>query len=153
MVDCILSDPGPWLQSAASTGRRGRLRRQARTAGSRRRSVMKARRILWLACLAVAAIFVTPALTRNAAAAASGDVDPKARPAPTKERPELAVYAAASLRDVLGELKAGIEKAANATVVFNLAGSNDLARQIMAADKADLFISADEAWMDKVSEA
>ena len=87
------------------------------------------------------------------AAPATGAASDKAPAVEAGARPELAVYAAASLRDVLGELKPGLEKASGATLVFNFAGSNDLARQILAADKADLFISADEGWMDKVAEA
>jgi len=85
------------------------------------------------------------------AAPASGAGSDKAPAAEASAPPELSVYAAASLRDALGELKPGLEKASGATLVFNFAGSNDLARQILAADKADLFISADEGWMDKVA--
>ena len=70
-----------------------------------------------------------------------------------RARTEITVYAAASLRDVLVALTPGLEKASGAAMVFNFAGSNDLARQILAADKADLFVSADEVWMDKVVEA
>jgi molybdate transport system substrate-binding protein len=37
--------------------------------------------------------------------------------------------------------------------VFNFAGSNTLARQILAGAAADVFVSADERWMDTVGEA
>ncbi len=66
---------------------------------------------------------------------------------------ELRVYAAVSLREVLEELAPEVERATGARLVFNFGASNDLARQILAADRADLFFSADELWMDKVAEA
>ncbi len=66
---------------------------------------------------------------------------------------ELQVYAAASLRDVLQELASEVERSTGARLNLNLAASNDLARQIVAANKADVFFSADEAWMDRVAEA
>jgi len=55
---------------------------------------------------------------------------------------ELAVYAASSLRDVLSEIAPICEKEGKART-----------RQIVAANKADLFFSADEAWMDHVAGA
>ena len=57
---------------------------------------------------------------------------------------ELRFYAAASLRDVLRELTPALERATGTTLVWNLGASSDLARQIVAAGKADLFFSADE---------
>ena len=68
------------------------------------------------------------------------------------EPPEIMVYAAASLRDALQELAPGCEQATGTRLVFNFGASNDLARQIQAAGKADVFFSADESWMDKVEE-
>jgi molybdate transport system substrate-binding protein len=65
--------------------------------------------------------------------------------------PEVTVYAAASLRDVLEAIAPVCEPVAGAHLVFNFGASNDLARQIVAANKADLFFSADEAQMDKVA--
>jgi len=65
--------------------------------------------------------------------------------------PEIVVYAAASLRDALQEMTPACEGAAGVRLVFNFGASNDLARQIDAANKADVFISADESWMDKVA--
>ena len=64
--------------------------------------------------------------------------------------PEVMVYAAASLRDVLGAIAPICEKRAGVRLVHNFGASNDLARQIVAANKADIFFSADEAWMDHV---
>jgi molybdate transport system substrate-binding protein len=69
------------------------------------------------------------------------------------ERDEIMVYAAASLRDVLEQMRPDCERAADARLVFNFGASNDLARQIQAGNKADVFLSADEAWMDAVEKA
>ncbi len=66
---------------------------------------------------------------------------------------EIQVYAAASLRDVLEELAPAVERATGTRLVFNLGASNDLARQIVAANKADILFSADDGWMDRVAEA
>src|SRR4026207_1404386 len=71
--------------------------------------------------------------------------------APEAVRPEIMIYAAASVRDALQEKAVACEQASGARLVFNFGASNDLARQIEAANKADLFISADESWMDKVA--
>lgn len=67
------------------------------------------------------------------------------------ERPrgvELTVFAAASLRDVLGALEAPFTAASGASLVFNFAGSNVLARQIEHADGADVYLAANPRWMD-----
>jgi molybdate transport system substrate-binding protein len=74
---------------------------------------------------------------------------PAARPV----SPEISFYAAASLRDVLQQLAPACEAAVGARLVFNFGASNDLARQIEAGNKADVFFSADEAWMDHVARA
>ena len=66
---------------------------------------------------------------------------------------ELTIYAAASLRDVLQELAPAVERATGARLVLNLGASSDLARQILAANRADVFFSADEDWMDRVAAA
>lgn len=71
----------------------------------------------------------------------------------TPDRPELMVYAAASLREALGEAARECDARAGARAVLNFGGSNDLARQILAARRADIFISADEARMDLVEKA
>jgi molybdate transport system substrate-binding protein len=71
--------------------------------------------------------------------------------APAATPVEVTVYAAASLRDALQAVAPVCEPLAGAHLVFNFGASNDLARQIAAANKADLFFSADEAQMDKVA--
>lgn len=69
-----------------------------------------------------------------------------------REEEEVIVYAAASLRDVMQELS-GPFRESGVKVVFNFAGSNVLAQQIEAAPAADVFLSADEQWMDHLQEA
>ena len=66
---------------------------------------------------------------------------------------EILVFAAASLREAMEEAATAFEQGAGARVVFNFAGSNDLAHQIGAARGMDLFLSASEAWMDTVQSA
>lgn len=92
--------------------------------------------IAWVSSLAAAVTPATPA--------ASGA---------TTEPVEIQFYAAASLRDALEQLAPAIERATGTRLVWNLGASNDLARQIVAAGKADVFFSADEGWTDRVAEA
>jgi molybdate transport system substrate-binding protein len=73
--------------------------------------------------------------------------------APDSQPPEIMLYAAASLRESLQDLAPTCDKQAGARLVFNFGPSSDLAHQIEAAEKADLFFSADEAWMDRLSKA
>ncbi|MDA5194746.1 molybdate ABC transporter substrate-binding protein [Govanella unica] len=59
------------------------------------------------------------------------------------------VFAAASLRGSLDEVARAFEAQQKATkIVISYAGSSALARQIEAGAPADVFISADEDWMD-----
>jgi molybdate transport system substrate-binding protein len=75
-------------------------------------------------------------------------------PAPaTPTRVELTVYAAASTRDALQAIEATYERDHPVDLVFNFGSSGDLSKQIVAAAKADVFLSADEGEMDKVEEA
>jgi molybdate transport system substrate-binding protein len=66
---------------------------------------------------------------------------------------EVGVYAAASLTDAVQELARGFERSTGHTVVLNLGGSSDLARQIRAGAPADVFFSADAAQMDGLERA
>ncbi|MGE0325956.1 MAG: molybdate ABC transporter substrate-binding protein [Polyangiaceae bacterium] len=67
---------------------------------------------------------------------------------------EVTVFAAASLRDALTDLQQDFQRAhAGVSVALNFAGSNALARQLIAAPKADLFLSASEDWMNAVEKA
>ena len=73
--------------------------------------------------------------------------------APDPPPPEIMLYAAASLRESLQDLAPTCDKQAGAQIVFNFGPSSDLVHQIEAAEKADLFFSADEAWMDRLANA
>lgn len=64
------------------------------------------------------------------------------------KKPELLVFAASSLTSVLGEITAGFEKQGGSRVKLSFAASSVLARQIEAGGRADVFISADEEWME-----
>jgi molybdate transport system substrate-binding protein len=60
------------------------------------------------------------------------------------------VLAAASLQEALTEAADVYAKARHPRPVLSFAGSSALARQIEAGAPADMFLSADEAWMDYV---
>jgi molybdate transport system substrate-binding protein len=60
----------------------------------------------------------------------------------------LLVSAAASLTDVLGELKAEAEKAVGTTIQFNFGGSGTLRKQIGEGAPVDVFFSAAASDMD-----
>ena len=76
-----------------------------------------------------------------------------ATPAADSAPVEIAVYAATSLRDAMARVQPICEAATGTKLVLNLGASNELARQIRAANKADVFISADEDWMNTLAEA
>src|SRR6476646_872872 len=63
---------------------------------------------------------------------------------------EVFVSAAASLTDALKEIDARFEKQTGTKIVLNLGASSMLARQIEEGAPADVFISADEAQMDRL---
>jgi len=65
---------------------------------------------------------------------------------------ELTVFAAASLTDVLPALAARYAESRPDAVRFSFAASSVLARQIEAGATADVFVSADEEWMDYAAE-
>jgi molybdate transport system substrate-binding protein len=94
--------------------------------------------------LAASALAVSPPAAMPAAV-------PLAAAGPAPEPPEIVVDAAASLRNALQAIGPACEKQAEVRLVFNFGASNDLARQILAANKADVFFSADEPLMDKVA--
>ena len=64
-------------------------------------------------------------------------------------RRELKVSAAMSLKDVFTELEAGFEERYAVEVVFNFAGSQILAGQILEGAPVDVFAAADEAQMQR----
>jgi molybdate transport system substrate-binding protein len=63
------------------------------------------------------------------------------------------VLAAASLQESLTEVADAWAAKGHAKPVLSFAGSSALARQIIAGAPADLFLSADEEWMDAVAKA
>ena len=60
------------------------------------------------------------------------------------------VFAAASLKPVLDQLAADFSRENGNTISMTYAGSNALARQIEEGAPADIFISADQEWMDSL---
>jgi molybdate transport system substrate-binding protein len=68
------------------------------------------------------------------------------------ERGAITVFAAASLTESVGELAAAYQEQTGVAVRTSFASSGTLARQIAAGARADLFISADAAWMDYLAE-
>jgi molybdate transport system substrate-binding protein len=68
-------------------------------------------------------------------------------PAPAQP-PQILVFAAASLAETMQELGTAYEKTAGVTVKSSFDSSSALARQIEAGSQADVFFSADTAWMD-----
>jgi len=70
-------------------------------------------------------------------------------PAQAEQRGPL-VLAAASLQEALTDAANAWTAAGHARPVLSFAGSSALARQIEAGAPADLFLSADEEWMDYV---
>jgi molybdate transport system substrate-binding protein len=93
-----------------------------------------------------AALALVGALFTTLAAAAPAHPPPGAAPGP-----EIMVYAAASLREALESLTPQCQSESGARLVFSFGASSDLARQIDAANKADVFFSADEASMDALA--
>ena len=61
---------------------------------------------------------------------------------------KITVFAAASLTNAMQDIAAVYKKEKNVEVVSSFASSSTLARQIEAGAPADLFISADQKWMD-----
>jgi len=61
---------------------------------------------------------------------------------------EVTVFAAASLKEAMDEQAKRFGSVAGSKVIVAYGGSNALARQIEAGAPADVFVSADEDWMD-----
>lgn len=69
---------------------------------------------------------------------------------PRPEAERISVFAAASLRETLTEIAQEWAKKGGALPQLQFEATSTLARQIKEGASADLFISADEAWMDQV---
>ena len=65
---------------------------------------------------------------------------------------DVTVFAAASLKDALDEVAVAWTEATGGTATVSYAGSSVLARQIEAAAPADVFVSANAEWMDRLAE-
>lgn len=79
------------------------------------------------------------------------DTPPKDK-ASTEQKTNLRVFAAASLKESLNEIKSDFESKENVTLEYNLAASGTLANQIVQADVCDVFISASKKHMKIVSD-
>lgn len=73
--------------------------------------------------------------------------------APAEEKRPVFVFAAASLKTALDAIAAGFEKDTGTKVTITYASSAVLAKQIEQGAPADVFISADVAWMDYLDKA
>ncbi len=93
-----------------------------------RRPALPRRSVAWVAALAV--LFLP--LPGRAAGGSAGPL----------------VYAAASLTEVLEQVGADYARERGGAVRFSFASTATLARQIEAGARADLFVSADQEWMD-----
>src|SRR5262245_43125447 len=72
--------------------------------------------------------------------------------APAARAQELTVYAAASLTDALNDVSQLWVARGQKAPKFSYAASSTLARQIENGAPADIFISADEDWMNYLAE-
>jgi molybdate transport system substrate-binding protein len=73
-------------------------------------------------------------------------------PATAQEPAKLTVFAASSLKGPLDEAAAAFTAAGGPAVTISYAGSPALAKQIEQGAPADVFLSADEDWMDYTEE-
>lgn len=97
-----------------------------------------------------------PRLPRNpvllaSAAVLAGAAILSAQPAAAQA--PVTVFAAASLTDVMERITDLYEERTGEPVRLSLAASSTLARQIEAGAPADIFLSANERWMDYIAEA
>lgn len=74
-------------------------------------------------------------------------------PAPRAAAGEVTVFAAASLRTAMEEVEEAYEAEFDTELLVSYAGSSALARQIEAGAPADVFISANVGWMDRLEAA
>lgn len=72
--------------------------------------------------------------------------------APASAQRPLTVFAAASMREAMERISAAFEEETGTEIVLSFAGTGLLARQVEAGAPADIFVSADSAWMNYVRE-
>jgi len=70
----------------------------------------------------------------------------------TAQARDVKVFAAASLSEAMAEVGAAFSQQSKHRIKLVLAGSSTLARQIEAGADADIFLSADESWMNYLAE-
>ncbi|WP_420007650.1 molybdate ABC transporter substrate-binding protein [Xanthomonas sacchari] len=68
--------------------------------------------------------------------------------APVSAQTALTVFAAASLKESLDEAASAYQRASGTPVQVSYAASSTLARQVEQGAPADVFVSADQEWMD-----
>jgi len=66
--------------------------------------------------------------------------------------PSVTVFAAASLKEALDEVAAKFEDTTDIPVSLSYGGSSSLARQIQYGAPAQVFLSANAAWMDMLQD-
>ena len=71
-------------------------------------------------------------------------------PSLAQPAPSILVFAAASTMVPLNDLAQSFERDQRLTVRFSFAASSTLARQIMHGARADLFLSANRQWLDRL---
>jgi molybdate transport system substrate-binding protein len=71
----------------------------------------------------------------------------------TEEPGHITLHLAASLSDVVQELGRSFSARHDVSVYYNIAGSGALAQQILAAPRGDLYLSANNSWLEKTVEA
>ena len=71
-------------------------------------------------------------------------------PAPAQPAPSTLVFAAASTMVPLNDLAQSFEREQRQPVRFSFAASSILARQVMHGARADLFLSANRQWLDRL---
>lgn len=94
----------------------------------------------------------SPSKTTRGAEAGEGAAESAKPQAAGASEATLTVFAAASTSDVIGELAKRFQLEEGVAVQCSFAASSALAKQIEHGAKADLFISADEKWMDYLQE-
>lgn len=71
-------------------------------------------------------------------------------PAPAQPKPSILVFAAASTMAPLNDLAQSFERKHGGSVRFSFAASSTLARQVIHGARADLFLSANRQWLDRL---
>jgi molybdate transport system substrate-binding protein len=87
---------------------------------------------------------------RNARVVATAAVFASAIGISTAHAADVVVFAAASLRNALDAVSADYRVETGKRITISYAGSNTLAKQIEEGAPADIFFSADLAWMDEL---